>query len=319
MTDSILLTGAMGFIGAAIAADLKCSKYRVKSAVRAVSLHSNTNDQVPIADICSRTDWASALAGVNVVIHTAAHVHVMNDIARNTIEMFREVNTFGTLNLARQAAAVGAKRFIFISSIKVNGESTSLNHTFKYNDVCMPNDPYGVSKHEAEIGLQKIAVETGMEVVIIRPVLVYGPGVKGNFKSLINFVRNSIPLPLGNIKNKRSLVGLNNLVDLIITCIDHPSAANQTFLVSDDHDVSTTELLQKMGKAFGKKLFLIPVPVSILQFLGHIFGKSAEIDRLCGSLQVDIEHTKNTLNWKPPYTMEQQLSNIADSFSNKEG
>jgi len=313
----LLVTGATGFLGERLAYVLVQRNFSVKVATRK-DFASKLVSQVKISSIDKGTCWAGALQFVDCVIHCAAQVPIMNDSVGEHIGKLRTVNAFGTLNLAQQAAEAGVKRFIFISSIKVNGESTTLNHAFKYDDACVPNDPYGVSKYEAESGLKKIAAETGMEVVIIRPGLLYGPGVNGNFKSLINSVRNSIPLPLGNIKNKRSLVGLNNLVDLIITCIDHPSAANQTFLVSDDHDVSTTELLQTMGKAFGKKLLLIPVPVSILQFMGGLFGKSAELDRLCGSLQVDIEHTKATLNWTPPFTMEKQLSNIADSFSNKE-
>ena len=314
----ILLTGATGFVGNEIHARLLCENHAVRAAVRVVLPNEKFENMPAVGDINPTTTWSAVLNGASIVIHSAARVHVMNDTANDPLELFREVNTLGTLNLARQAAAAGVKRFIFISSIKVSGESTDSQIPFKYSDVPSHEDPYGISKYEAEEGLKRIAAETGMEVVIIRPVLVYGPGVKGNFKSLVSFVKRGFPLPLGSINNKRSMVGLDNLVDLIITCIDHPKAANQTFLVSDDQDVSTTVLLRKMGQAFGKKVLLLPVPVSALRFVGKIFGKSAEVDRLCGSLQVDIEHTKNTLNWKPPYTMEQQLSKIAASYSNKE-
>jgi len=241
------------------------------------------------------------------VIHAAARVHVMSDSENDPLAAFREINVKGSLDLARQAAAAGVKRFIFISSIKVNGERTSKGQPFNSHDAASPEDFYGISKHEAEQGLRALAAETGMEVVIIRPPLVYGPGVKGNFASMIKLVGKGLPLPLGAVHNKRSLVALDNLVDLIITCIDHPGAANETFLVSDGEDLSTTQLLQGVAEAMGKPSRLIPVPASLLQFGTTLLGKKAVAQRLLGSLQVDISHAQKCLNWTPPLTVKQGL------------
>jgi nucleoside-diphosphate-sugar epimerase len=231
----------------------------------------------------------------------------MDDREGEPLKAFREVNVVGTLNLARQAAAAGVKRFIFISSIKVNGEQTPLGQLFFSHDVPSPEDFYGISKHEAEQGLRELAAETGMEVVIIRPPLVYGPDVKGNFANMIKLVGKGLPLPLGAVHNKRSLVALDNLVDLIITCIDHPGAANETFLVSDGEDLSTTQLLQGVAEAMGKPSRLIPVPAGLLKFGATLLGKKALAQRLLGSLQVDISHTQKCLNWTPPLTVKQGL------------
>jgi len=264
----------------------------------------------PVVSVPSLNDVKAidlALTGMDVVVHTAARVHVMDDSAQDPLTEFRDVNVTGTMNLARQAAAAGVKRFVFISSIKVNGEQTSGSQQFESTDSPALEDPYGVSKWEAEVGLKKLALETGMEVVIIRPPLVYGPGVKGNFASMIKLVEKGLPLPLGAIHNKRSLVALDNLVDLIITCIDHHAAANQTFLVSDGEDLSTTELLRGVAEAIGKPSRLIPVPASLLQFGATLLGKKAVAKRLLGSLQVDISHTQECLNWTPPLTVKQGL------------
>ncbi len=242
-------------------------------------------------------------------------VHVMNDSSSNPLEDFREVNTHGTLNLAQQAADAGVKRFIFISSIKVNGESTELGLPFKSDDHFIPTDPYGLSKYEAEVGLRKIAEKTGMEVVIIRPPLVYGPGVKANFAAMMKWVNKGLPLPFGGIKNnKRSLVSVDNLVDLIITCIDHPKAVNQTFLVSDDEDLSTSQLLSNMASALNVPNRLLPIPASWLSLVAKLLGKPAIAQRLCGSLQVDISKTKKLLNWRPPYSTAECMKKTADVF-----
>jgi nucleoside-diphosphate-sugar epimerase len=253
------------------------------------------------------TNWSATLAGVEVVIHTAARAHIMRDEAADPLAEYRKVNVEGTLSLARQAANAGVRRFIFISSIKVNGEATADARAFSASDEPAPEDAYGVSKLEAEQGLMRLAAETGMAIVIIRPPLVYGPGVKGNFASMIKLVEKGLPLPLGAIHNKRSLVGIDNLVDLIIRCIDHPAAANQVFLVGDGEDLSTTELLHDVGKAMGKSVRLIPVPAEILQFGATLLGKKAMAQRLLGSLQVDISKTRKILDWKPPYTVEEGL------------
>ena len=296
---ALCLTGANGFIGSALLGAL--SGYTVscigRTPVKSCSKFIRSG-------IDATSDYSEALKGVDTVIHSAGRAHVMDDPHMEPLKEYRAVNSEGTLNLARQAALAGASRFIFLSSIKVNGESTNSCGPFSSADVPSPEDDYGISKAEAEDGLKKIALETGMEFVIIRPPLVYGPSVKANFATMMKLAQKNLPLPLGAIYNKRSLVALDNLVDLIITCIDHPEAANQTFLVSDDHDVSTTELLEMMIKAIGKRPRLLPVPASWLNFVGKLAGKQAVIDRLCGNLQVDISHTKNTLSWKPPVSFE---------------
>ncbi len=226
---------------------------------------------------------------------------------------FRIVNVEGTLNLARQASNTGVKRFVFISSLKVNGENTQLGHAFSPNDNFVPKDPYALSKYEAEHGLLALAEETGMEVVIIRPPLVYGPHVKANFASMIKWVNRGVPFPFGMINNKRSLIALDNLVSFIIYCIDHPKASNEVFLVSDGEDVSTTELLQKIAKAFGKRSLLIPVPVWLMSFVAKLVGKADMANRLFGSLQVDSSKARELLGWVPEITMDKQLKKIADT------
>lgn len=294
------LTGGNGFLGGRIlqiatTAKVKCYGRRQPKNLK--------GDHFYNGNINGNANFSSFLNELDTVIHCAAHV--MNDNSSILLEEFREVNTYGTLNLAKQAADAGVKRFIFISSIKVNGELTDVGIPFNAHDVCIPTDFYGLSKYEAEVGLRKIANETGMEVVIIRPPLVYGHGVKANFSALLNLVTKKIPLPFGSIKNnQRSLVSVYNLVDLIDKCIYHPNAANQTFLVSDDHDLSTTEMVKLMAKVQGVKPWLIPVPVWMLKFLGKITGKSDMISRLTDSLQVDITHTRETLDWTPPYSVE---------------
>ncbi|VVN34929.1 hypothetical protein PS639_05013 [Pseudomonas fluorescens] len=260
------------------------------------------------------TQWAQALNRIDVVIHAAARVHVMEETVADPLANFRRVNVEGTLNLARQAAASGVRRFIFISSIKVNGEATSPGKVFTADDVAAPLDPYGVSKMEAEEGLRTLAAETGMEVVIIRPVLVYGPGVKANFLSMMRWLDRGVPLPLGAVNNRRSFVSLGNLIDLIQTCIDHPRAANETFLVSDGEDVSTTELLRRLSAAMGRPARLLPVPYRLMRMAAALLGKSAAIQRLFGSLQVDISKNMALLQWKPSVSMNEALRLTARDF-----
>ena len=306
----ILVTGATGFVGKALMQRLLAedASRRVVVAVRRGGqqwservLPRVTGDLEPF------TDWSHALEDVSAVVHCAARVHVMDDTATDPLTEFRRINVQGTLNLARQAAAAGVRRFIFISSIKVNGEATQLGAPFSADDISSPLDPYGVSKMEAEQGLREISTQTDMEVVIIRPPLVYGPGVKANFASMMRWLKRGIPLPLGAIHNQRSLVALDNLVDLIITCLTHPAAANQTFLVSDGEDVSTTELLRRMGEAMGRPARLIPVPASWLKLAAAMVGKQDVVQRLCGSLQVDIEKTRRLLGWSPPVSLDEGL------------
>ena len=312
---NILVTGSTGFIGQALITQLDIHSFKPLASVRKqTSLFSSHIKQMAGGDILPNTAWKEALSNIDIVIHLAARVHVMNDTNTNPLAEFRKVNTEGTLNLARQAADSGVKRFIFLSSIKVNGEVTDLNSPFLSKDTYVPSDPYGLSKYEAEQGLKKFAKETGMEVVIIRPPLVYGPNVKANFLSMMKWLYKEVPLPLGSIHNKRSLVALENLIDLIIACINHPAAANQTFLVSDDEDLSTTDLLQRMTKALGKPSRLLPIPSNIITLGATLLGKSAVAQRLCGSLQVDISHTKNTLGWKPPVSVGEALQKTADAY-----
>ena len=238
----------------------------------------------------------------------------MDDSAKDPLAEFRAVNTVGTLALARQAVENGVRRFVFISSIKVNGEMTKLESPFLPTDSIIPTDPYGLSKYEAEQGLLKIAQETGIQVVIIRPPLVYGPNVRANFASMIKWVNRELPLPLGGIDNKRSLIALDNLVDFIICCIDHPKAVNEIFLISDGEDTSTTELLRKVAKAFGKKIFLLPIPVKLMRFLLSFVGKADVADRIFSSLQVDSSKSRNLLGWKPVVTMDEQLNKMASLY-----
>lgn len=304
---NVLLTGATGFVGNSIVKQLQqVSGFHLTSAVRRQSLTGGK--EAVVGNVDAETEWSDVLVNQQVVIHAAARVHVMTDKVTDPLAEFRYVNVDGTLNLAHQAAEAGVKRFIFISSIKVNGEQTQTGQPFFSHDTPSPEDFYGLSKHEAEQGLRELTTQTGMEVVIIRPPLVYGPDVKGNFASMINLVSKGLPLPFGAIHNKRSLVALDNLIDLIVTCIDHPRAVNETFLVSDGEDLSTTELLQGVAQAMGKPSRLIPVPSGLLQFGATLLGKKAVAQRLLGSLQVNISHTQQCLNWTPPLTVKEGLA-----------
>ena len=307
----ILVTGASGFVGQYLCKDIFQLKHFVVANIRSPCVANNCSEQVIIGSIDNDTDWAPALQNIEVVIHLAARVHVMNEIAVDALAEFRKVNVYCTLNLATQAAKAGVKRFIFVSSVKVNGEHTLANYPFTENDDANPQDPYGISKHEAEQGLLLIAQQTGMEVVIMRPPLVYGAGVKANFASMMRVVKRGIPLPLGAIHNKRSFVYVGNLVSLIVRCIDHPAAANQVFLVSDGSDLSTTELLQKCAVALGVKARLLPVPQKLLTFSLGLLGKKAVAQRLCGNLQVDICKAKILLDWVPPVSVEDGLKATA--------
>ena len=313
--SKVLLTGATGFVGRALVAELLRRDKTVVAAVRklAPNLPTDVHQEV-VGNLSSNTEWGSALQNIDVVIHLAARVHIMDDSAADPLTEFRKVNTEGALKLARQSADAGVKRFIFLSSIKVNGEMTVPGQPFQPNDNYIPTDPYGLSKYEAEQGLLAIAKQTGMEVVIIRPPLVYGPDVKANFSSMMKWVNKGLPLPFGAIHNQRSFVALDNLVDFIIHCIDHPKAANEVFLISDGEDVSTTQLLQKVAKAFAKKPMLIPVPVCLMTFVAKLVGKGDVANRLFGSLQVDSSKARDLLGWKPIITMDEQLKKTAEAY-----
>ena len=307
-----IVTGASGFIGSALCCSLEGKKDLIKVSRLASSRQVN---QFYIPEVTGSTDWTAPLRGCSSLIHFAARVHVRNHKSVDSLSAFREVNVEGTANLARQAAEAGLKRFIFLSSVKVNGEFSVFGAPFSYNDAPAPEDSYGVSKQEAEQALKEVCAETGMEYVIIRPPLVYGPGVKANFLSMLKWVSLGVPLPLGCIrKNKRSLVYVENLVELIKACIEHPAAANQTFLVSDDDDVSTQELLVRAASALDVKSRLLNIPPSWLGLAVKLLGKKDIEQRLCASLQVDIAHTKNTLNWTPPFSMQEGLRKTAEWY-----
>jgi nucleoside-diphosphate-sugar epimerase len=314
----ILVTGATGFVGGALIGRL-CADPAfdgVLAAVRQrVAPWPEGVKQLLIRDLLSTTDWSYALQGVDALVHCAARVHVMQDDASDPLGAYRLVNVEGALNLASQAAQAGVRRFVFVSSIKVNGEATLSGESFSADDVPAPLDPYGVSKLEAERGLREIETKTGMEVVIVRPPLVYGPGVKANFASMLRWVERGMPLPLGAIYNARSMVALDNLVDLLVICLKHPAAAGQTFLVSDGEDVSTTELLRRTAKAMRKKAVLLPIPAVVLETGAALLGRRSVAQRLCGSLQVDIEKTRRLLGWKPLLTLDQGLKKAVEGMN----
>jgi nucleoside-diphosphate-sugar epimerase len=310
MVDKVLVTGATGFVGRRLCQRIMEDGGLVRRALRC----AGELDGIVVGDLSPETDWTLALAGMECVVHLAARVHVMHDMAPDVLAEFRHVNVDGTLNLARQASEMGVRRFVFISSIKVNGEQTSPGEPFAASDIPSPQDPYAVSKWEAEQGLFNLANETGMEVVIVRPPLVYGPGVKANFLSMMRWLSKGFPLPFGAIHNRRTLIALDNLVDLLISCIHHPAAANQVFLAGDDEDLSTTDLLRRLGDALGKPVRLFQVPAVVLETLAKMVGKQSIAQRLCGSLQIDITKTKQVLGWTPPMSVDDGLRKAAAGF-----
>ena len=314
----ILVTGATGFVGGAVVKRLATegSAGDVIAATRRPKQSWPAGVQPTlVGDLLPTTSWRGALQGVETLVHCAARVHVMSDASADPVAEFRYVNVESTVNLARQSAAAGAKRFVFVSSIKVNGEFTQAGSVFTAGDAPAPQDPYGVSKYEAEQALRQIAAETGMEVVIIRPPLVYGPGVKANFASMMRWLARGIPLPLAAVTdNRRSLVALDNLVDLIVTCLHHPAAANQTFLAGDGEDLSTADLLRRMGLAMGHPARLLNVPPAMLKLGAAIVNKQDIYQRLCGSLQLDISKTKQLLGWAPPVAVDEGLRRAAEGY-----
>ncbi len=316
MIGGVLVTGGSGFLGRAVLAGLLETGQRplVASLRRTNSYFSAEINTEQVGELGPATDWTRCMSGVEVVIHCAARAHVMKDEFDDPLAEYRKVNVLGSLALAREAARAGVRRFVYISSIKVNGERTAFGKPFSASDKPAPEDGYGMSKLEAEEGLVALGRETSMEVVIIRPPLIYGPSVKGNFASMVRWVRKGLPLPLGAVYNQRSLVALDNLVDFIILCADperSPRAANEVFLISDGEDVSTTELLRKVAKAYGVNSRLMPVPVRWIQVVANILGKDLMADRLLGSLVVDSSKARELLGWKPVVSMDEQLKKMA--------
>lgn len=303
----VLLTGASGFVGIRLAHRIDQQVgFNLICAVRREGSVPHGREVV-IGEFDGDCDWSEAVLDRDVVVHAAARAHVMKDREEDPLTEYRKTNVQGTLNLGRQAAQAGVRRFVFVSSIKVNGEQTPIDQPFTAEDEPSPSDAYAISKFEAEQGLIDIGLRSGMEVVIIRPPLVYGPGVKGNFASMIRIVEKGLPLPLGAIHNKRSLVGVDNLVDLIVTAIGHPAAANQIFLAGDGEDLSTTELLNAIASAMGKPSRLIPFPEGLLMAAATMLGKKEQAQRLLGSLRVDIAKARVLLGWQPPFSVEESL------------
>ncbi|MEN8173620.1 MAG: SDR family oxidoreductase, partial [Chloroflexota bacterium] len=319
VTMNVLVTGANGFVGTALCEYLEETGDNIQRAIRRKIGNTIKPSEQVVGNIDATTDWFAALHGVDAIVHLAARVHVMNDPISDPLGEFRKVNTEGTINLARQAAAAGVRRFVFLSTIKVNGEKSGPGDEKKSGGFCeadIPNpaDDYAVSKWEAEQALSQISEETGMELVIVRTPLVYGSGVKANFVRLLKWIDKGVPLPLGCIDNRRSLVSLENLVAFLFKCIKEPDAAGETFMVADGEDVSTSELIRRIAGFMGRRARLVPVPESLLRLGGRLLGKSAEIDRLCDSLQVDITKAKSVLNWEPPLSLDDGLQKTVDWY-----
>ncbi len=303
MKNKILLTGASGFVGGSLATKLIENGATVRCAVRS-PLVLPDSEIVQVPGIDTHTAWSRHLKGIDTVIHCAGRAHVMNDLFADPLPEYRRINVGGTINLARQAVAAGVKRFIFLSSVKVNGEQTLKGQPFTEEDAALPQNPYAISKFEAEQALFELADQSGLEVVVIRPTLVYGCGVKANFFTMLRMVKLGMPLPFGAIENKRSFTYVENLHSLIMRCVDHPKAANQLFLASDGHDLSTTELLRYCASAMGVSVYLVPVPESWCMFSASVLGQGEAIQRLCGSLQVDISKARKLLGWEPPISVQ---------------
>jgi UDP-glucose 4-epimerase len=311
----VLVTGATGFIGGAAVRRLLADGDAVVASTRRGDVAFPASVAVAnIGALGHDTDWRPALGAVDAIVHAAARVHVLRDTAADPLAEFRRANVEGTVALARQAIAAGVKRFIFISTIKVNGESTDGRAAYRASDPAAAVDPYGVSKHEAEEALRRLAAGSNLELVIIRPVLVYGPGVKGNFRTMLRGLRAGVPLPLASIRNRRSLMAVENLVDLIAVCLRHPEAAGRTFLASDDEDLSTPQLFARVSVLLGRRPRLFPLPMPALRALGRAVGADDVMQRLCGSLQVDVSETRQILGWQPPRRPNDALADMVRHY-----
>lgn len=309
-----LITGANGFVGKPLCAELLRQGHTVRVALRSAGTAVEKVESAVVGGIDGATDWTDALRGVEVVIYLAARVHVMKDTAADPLAEFLKVNLHGTANLAQQAASAGVKRLVYVSSIKVNGEETHGQHSYTEQDTPAPQDPYGISKWQAEQALRRIAQETGLQVVIVRPPLVYGPGVKGNFISLLAAIDKGMPLPLMGARNARSLVYVGNLMDALIACATHAAAAGQTYLVRDGEDVSTALLVDKIAGALGRSSRSFYFPPGLLRAAAAVMGRSEQIARLFGTLRVNDTKIRHELDWVPPYTMEQGLRATAEWY-----
>lgn len=313
---NVLVTGASGFVGSATLARLaRDGAHRLRAATRRPEATATIGgDCIMIGDLSDTADWTAALRGMDVVVHAAARVHVMREAATDALAEYRRANVDGTLQLARQAVRAGVRRFVFLSSIKVNGEATEPGRPFTAADRPAPIDPYGLSKLEAERGLAELAEQTGLELVVVRPVLVYGPGVRANFRSMMRWLSLGVPLPLASVRNARSLVALDNLADLIAVLVEHPAAASEVFLVSDDEDLSTPQLLRRTAAAMGKRARLLPFPPALLELAATVARRPGAARRLTGSLQVDIAATRTRLGWTPPVGVQEALRRTTDDY-----
>ena len=304
----VLVTGATGFVGSALCGMLNNNGWSTVASARRFSVSDNKSGDHHLADIGPDTSWGDVLQGVEAVVHLAARVHVMQERTPNPLDEFRRVNTYGTLHLAKQAAAVGVRRFVYLSSIKVNGEATC-HSTFTENDPPAPEDPYAVSKYEAELGLRNLAEESGLELIIIRPPLVYGPGVKGNFARLLQLLDKGWPLPLGSINNKRSLLALDNLASGILFALEKSDAAGELLLLSDGEDISTPQLIRTLATYMHRAPRLLPVSPKLLKLAAHLMGKQAMVERLAGSLQIDSSKARS-MGWIPPVSLDKGLEQV---------
>lgn len=311
---AVLVTGASGFVGAALVNELASRGYSVMAAARRDIVVPPGVRPVRIGNIGPTTDWRDALVGCHALVHCAARVHVMRETAADPLAAFREVNVEGSMALARQAVHAGVRRMVFVSSVKVNGESSEPGRPFTTSMPPAPVDPYGVSKSEAETALRAFAAESRLELVIVRSPLAYGPGVKANFRSMVKWLERGLPLPFGLItENRRTLVALGNLTDLLITCVDHAAAPHETFFAGDSEDLSTADLLRRTGRALGRRAKLIPVPPVLLRMGARLTGRADLWQRLGGNLQVDIGQAERVLGWHPPLTVDEGLTRMVRS------
>jgi nucleoside-diphosphate-sugar epimerase len=315
--DRILVTGANGFVGRQLCRSLSQKGFWVKAAVRQTAIAPTEEMQyIPVGDIGPDTDWTEALYGVHLVVHLAGRAHIRRDSSANSMAEYERINTLGTIRLAQMAAAAHVKRFLFLSSVKVNGEETH-GQPFAETDRPAPLDFYAVSKWKAEEGLLHLHRQGELSVVIIRPPLVYGPGVRANFLQLIRLVDSGLPLPLGKIQNKRSLVGLRNLIEFITVCLHDPSAAGELFLVSDQEDLSTADLVQRLAVFLGRSPYLLPIPYQFMAIMARIMGKQEAFNKLCHSLQVDVEKSRKVLHWNPPFSVNEELEHTIQWYKNE--